>query len=150
MALMTKRFNEHGAIGGVEGFAFGILLFVFGTLMIINAWAVVNGKMTASAAAREAARTYVEARNQRDAEQQARLAALVAVSEPRRSSTTVEFATNNTYIRCGEITATVHIAIPRISLPLIGGTGGSFPVTATHTEIIDPYRSGLASTAQCS
>ena len=39
---------------------FGVLIFVVGSLLIANAWAVVDAKLATTAAAREAARAYVE------------------------------------------------------------------------------------------
>jgi hypothetical protein len=146
----VKQLDERGAMGGIEGFAFGVLIFAFGTLMIINAWAVVDGKMTASAAAREATRSFVEAPNQQAAMQAADAAARRVTKA--KVNTTLEIsplAGGTDFGRCQEVTANVRIAVPRVSLPLIGGTGGTFPVTASHTEVIDPYRSTLAANAAC-
>jgi hypothetical protein len=145
------RHDERGAIGGLEGLVFGILLFAFGTLMVVNAWAVVDGKMVASAAAREATRTFVESPNERAAILNANDAAKNVINGRRQTQTSVEITPlgNGGYGRCEKVTATVRLSIPRVSLPLIGGTGGTFPVSATHTEVIDPYRSGLTSTATC-
>jgi len=146
------RQDERGAIGGLEGLAFGILLFAFGTLMVVNAWAVVDGKMTVGAAAREATRTFVEAPNEQQAIVSANDAAQTVVNGRHDAHTAVQITPlgNGGYGRCEKVTATVRIDIPRVSLPLIGGTGGTFPVSASHTEVIDPYRSGLGSTATCS
>ena len=57
---MTARHDEHGQVGGIEGLVFGVLVFVFGALLVANAWAVVDAKSAASVAAREAARVCVE------------------------------------------------------------------------------------------
>jgi Flp pilus assembly protein TadG len=148
-----SRFDERGAMGGLEGLAFGVLIFAFGTLMVLNAWAVVDGKLVASAAAREATRSFVEAPNERAAREAADSAAQQVVNGRRNARTTLDIAPIGTgagFGRCEQITANVRIDVPRVSLPLIGGTGGTFPVSATHTEVIDPYRSGLESTATCS
>lgn len=148
-----RRLDERGAMGGVEGMAFGVLIFAFGTLMIINAWAVVDGKMTAGAAAREATRAFVESPNQQAALVAANASADAVVNGRRNAQTTVEIAPitgGSGFGRCEQVTASVRINVPRVSLPLIGGTGGNFPVSASHTEVIDPYRSGLSSTASCS
>ena len=53
--------DERGAVGGIEVLPLGMLVLVVGTLLVVNAWAVVDAKLAASAAAREAARAYVEA-----------------------------------------------------------------------------------------
>lgn len=145
------RNDERGAIGGLEGLAFGVLLFAFGTLMVVNAWSVVDGKMTAGAAAREATRTYVEAPNEPAALTGANTAAMNVVNGRSNAHTVLAVTplSNKGFGRCEAVTATVRIDIPRVRLPLIGGAGGTFPVSASHTEVIDPYRSGLASTATC-
>src|SRR5207249_6381933 len=52
--------REQGQLGGFEGLAFGVLVFVMGTLVIANAWAAIDAKVATAAAAREAARAYVE------------------------------------------------------------------------------------------
>jgi hypothetical protein len=44
--------DETGAVGGIEVLPFALLVFVAGTLLLANAWAVVEGKVAASAAAR--------------------------------------------------------------------------------------------------
>src|SRR5919202_3284931 len=55
------RRDEAGQLAGGEALPFGVLVFVFGVLLIANAWAVVDAKLAVSAAAREATRAYVEA-----------------------------------------------------------------------------------------
>ena len=52
--------DDRGVVGGVEAIPFGLLLFVAGTLLVANAWAVIDAKMAATSAAREAARTYMK------------------------------------------------------------------------------------------
>ncbi len=53
--------DDGGQVAGIETIPFGILLFVIGALLVANAWAVIDVKMAVTSAAREAARTYVEA-----------------------------------------------------------------------------------------
>jgi hypothetical protein len=107
--------------------------------------------MTATAAAREAARTYVEAPNRSLALARAQQAANDVVNGRRDPHTTLTVTSpdGSSFQRCDRVTTSVRMDIPRISLPLIGGTGGTFPVSATHVEVIDPYRSGLPATAGC-
>src|SRR3954447_14686723 len=52
--------DERGQVGGLEALAFGLLIFVIGTLIVANAWAVVDAKFAVESAARQAARNYVE------------------------------------------------------------------------------------------
>ena len=146
--MAMNNFDETGAMGGIEGLAFGVLIFAFGTLLLGNAWAVVDGKMTASAAAREASRNYVEADTSAHAITNAQRAATNAAG--RYAVSDITFSSDApTYRRCAAVTATVRLTVPRVALPLIGGAGGTRPVTATHTEVIDPFRSGIAGSATC-
>lgn len=149
---MNRVFDETGAMGGLEGLAFGILIFVFGTFMILNAWAVVDGNMAASAAAREAARAYVEAPSDASGRTQADAAANEVMAGHNHLTPIVAIsasAGSGTYQRCEPVTATVTVEVPRVSLPLIGAAGGFVKVHGVHTEVIDPYRSGLSGTANC-
>ena len=57
--------GDSGAIGGIEVLPFGVLIFVVGSLLVANAWAVVDTKfMVTGTPAREAVRAYVEAPDQ--------------------------------------------------------------------------------------
>ena len=56
---MTGRCRgDAGQVGGIEALPFGLLIFVVGSLLIANAWAVVDAKFATDAAARQAVRTY--------------------------------------------------------------------------------------------
>ena len=52
--------GDRGQVGGIEALPFGLLIFVVGSLLIANAWAVVDAKFATDAAARQAVRTFVE------------------------------------------------------------------------------------------
>ena len=54
-----------------------------------------------------------------------------------------------TFARCTLVTFTVRYPVPALTLPWVGGHGEAFIVSATHAEIIDPYRSGLAAGGGC-
>jgi hypothetical protein len=56
VAWRDRLRDEGGAVGGLEVLPFGLLIFVVGILLVVNAWAVVDAKLAAEAAAREAAR----------------------------------------------------------------------------------------------
>ena len=54
------RAGERGAIGGLEALPFSVLIFVFGSLLLVNAWGVVDAKLAVTSASREATRTFAE------------------------------------------------------------------------------------------
>ncbi len=39
--------------------------------------------------------------------------------------------------------------VPLVAIPLLGQAGNGITVTARHSEVVDPYRSGLPGTATC-
>lgn len=137
--------NERGAVGGFEVLPFGLLVFVAGTLLLINAWAVIDGKLAASAAAREATRAFVE--STADAEAAAVAAAMSAIEghgrDPERAEVT--WAVGPDLRRCAVNTIVVRYRVPTFTVPFIGAFGsGVIETSGRHTEIVDPYRSGLS------
>ncbi|HUR22351.1 MAG TPA: hypothetical protein VMZ73_00620 [Acidimicrobiales bacterium] len=147
------RHDEDGQIGGIEGAIFGVLIFVLGTLLVANTWGVIDAKLAASSAAREAARTYAEATTagSGDAWTAAREAARDAIEGHGRdwSRAAVEPPADQPG-RCRRFTVEVRYEVPLVAVPLLGQHGRGIEVTARHSEIIDPYRSGPAGVATCS
>ncbi len=47
-------------MGGIEALLFGVLVLVLGTLVVANAWGVIDAKVAAAGAAREATRAFVQ------------------------------------------------------------------------------------------
>ena len=45
--------------------------------------------------------------------------------------------------RCERVVVTVGYKIPSVQVPVLGYTFGTRKVSATHSEVVDPYRSGL-------
>lgn len=145
--------DDRGFAGGVEALPFGVLIFVVGSLLVANAWAVIDAKVAVSAAAREAARVYVEAPDGATAMADARSAAHQALAghgrDPGRSTVSIAHAGDAPYARCVRITVEVVHPVPAISLPFIGGYGHGFDVRATRSEVIDPFRDGLEGEGLC-
>jgi hypothetical protein len=138
--------DESGFVGGFEALPFGFLVFVVGSLLLVNAWAVFDCHLAASAAAREAVRTYVES-----ADVAAAAAGLGAATEamegqgkkdPHRWE--LSWSGDAALVRCRTVTATVTYRVPTIAVPWIGAFGRGFVTTAArHSEVVDPFRSGL-------
>ena len=142
--------GEAGQVGGIEGLVFGVLVFVFGTLLVANAWGVIDAKLAATSAAREAARTYVEAASEDEAEAAADRAAEQAITaHGRRWDRTDVQLVSGRFARCERITMEVTYRVPLVAVPLLGQTGNGLTVTARHAEVVDPYRSGPPGTAGC-
>ena len=145
--------DERGQMGGIEVLPFGFLIFVVGALLIANAWGVVDAKLATDAAAREAARTFVEVVEGDDAAA-ARAAAIAAGDEaaaghgraPERMDVTVEAPS---VARCAVVTVIATYEVPAIPLPWIGGFGDGITVRSRHSERIDPFRDDVAGPVTC-
>lgn len=137
--------DEEGFVGGFEALPFGLLVFVVGTLLLVNAWGVVDGNLAASAAAREAVRTYVETNDASRASAAADEALVGHGKDLARARVRWVELTDE---RCRPVTVEVAYRVPAIALPWVGGFGGAITTTARHTELVDPFRAGLATTEE--
>lgn len=149
---VSRSESEAGFAGGFAGLLFGLAIFVIGTLLAAYAWSVVETKAAVSAAAREAARSYIQAPSSVAGITDARQAAFAAlsgrVSDPSKARVDLE---SGGFGRCQRISISVAYPAPAIELPLVRHIGplGGGTVHAEHSELIDPYRTGLAGSAQC-
>ena len=146
----TAARGDDGFAGGFEGLLFGMLVFVAGTLLVAYAWGVVATKTATGEAARQAARTYVEAPDASVATAQADQAAAAALAGYGRdpSRATVDLVQGG-FARCQRITIEVSYPAPLFQLPFIGSLGRGMSVQSRHSELVDPYRSGLAGSSAC-
>jgi len=142
--------NEDGFVGGVEVLPFGLLIFVFGTLLIANAWAVVDARLAVDAASREATRAYVEAGDADRGEPAARTAAIAAVQGMDRDPSHLTLAGNHPrHVRCAVVEFTASYTVPALTIPVIGGLGHGITVRAHHHEIVDPLAAGSGTDSDC-
>jgi hypothetical protein len=143
--------GDEGQVGGIEALPFGLLVFMVGALLCAQAWAVVDAKLAADAAAREAARAYVESPAAGTAEQHGVAAGLDALSsqgrDPGRAEVWLSGLSGSSgagrFSRCARATFSVSYHVPALTVPWIGGYGDGFTVTARHSELVDPYRDGV-------
>lgn len=140
--------GDCGFVAGAEGMLFGVVVFVFGLLLLFNAWAVIDTKMAVTSAARETTRTFVESDGSETSAIQAGRDAFAATSNFDVSGLSAPLIEGE-FRRCGRIIVTYDYTVPAISLPGGFGWGDGFDVTASHTEIVDPFRSGLDGEAIC-
>lgn len=140
--------DEMGAMGGLEALPFGVLIFVVGILMVGNAWGVVDAKIAASAAAREAARAFVEAPDADEARSRAQSAASATLRAHGRDPDRMDLDDGGSvFARCARVTVAVRYPVPAVVLPWGRGLGEGFVAVGRHTEIVDPLRSGIEGTA---
>lgn len=138
---MRRARGERGAIGGVEMLPLGVLVFVGGLMLAANAWAVVDARLMAGTAAREAVRAFVEAPDGTAAQLAGSAAARSAAAAHGADPAAIDVAwevEGSSYGRCVPVAATVRYAVAAFALP-----AASFPVEAVATEVVDPHRDGL-------
>lgn len=142
--------DDGGFVGGFSGLLFGMALFVAGTLLVAYSWAVVDTKSATTEAARQAARTFVEAADPAAAVSNATTAADQALAgfgrNPRRARISV---VSGAFARCSRITIAVSYPAPLLDLPFVGRVGHGLVVSSDHSELVDPFRSGLPGAASC-
>jgi hypothetical protein len=149
-ASPSRCSGEEGFVGGFEGLLFGVLIFVVGTLLVAHAWAVVDTKFAVVEAAKQAARTYVEAPSATVAGPEAEQAADQALAGYGRDQRLAEVSlVSGSFGRCQRITIAVSYPAPLLELPVVGRMGSGETVRADHSELVDPYRSGLPGTSSC-
>ena len=140
----SKWRSERGQIGGFEVLPFGLLLFVSAMLVVTNAWAVVDAKFAASSAAREAARAYTESTSEIEADGSIEPHAHEALAAYGRDGDRVEIRVDaEPFGRCSRVTVEVRYRVPALTVPFVGGFGSGITARSRHSEIVDPYRSGL-------
>lgn len=131
---------------------FGVLIFVFGTLVLANAWGLIDAKLAAGSAAREATRAFVESRTDSsaaalaEAESAARDALAGYGRDPDRMVLVPETAVLQ---RCARVSVRVEYPVPLITIPAIGRYGRGFTAVGRHSEIVDPFRSGVPGRDTC-
>lgn len=147
---MRHRGRDEEGQGGIEGLVFGVAVFVFGVLVVSNAWGVIDAKAAATAAAREATRSFVESSATSTAEALGDAEAVASRAmggygrDPRLMTLVPEAGALE---RCVRVTMRVEYPVPFLTIPAIGRFGRGFTVVGRHSEIVDPFRTGLADRA---
>ena len=145
--------GDAGQVGGIEVIPLGVLTFVIGMLIAVNAWGLVDADLASTSAAREAVRASVESPDPFTA----RLAAVSAAERSLRghgrgfdaSQVRITHENGRPWARCTRVTVTVVHPMPALRLPMVRLRGRAFDVIARQSEVIDPYRSGLPGEANC-
>lgn len=138
---MTRVRDERGA---VEALPVAMLLLVAGTLLLADAWAVLDTKLAVEQAAREGGRVAVEASDRRTAAPAARRAAALSFVGSGRDAGRLEVAADGRWRhRCALLEVRASTSVRTIRLPIIGSFGPPVTVHGRHREVLDPFRSDL-------
>jgi hypothetical protein len=143
--MVCKRTNRVGqqrarlphredGFGGIEVLPIGVLVITVVSFVVISAWSVIDAKLAATGAAREATRTAVEEFDF-SAGKRAGLDAWHAQKRSEKPDVTF----SGELSRCGRITATVSAEIETVHVPILR-SWGTITVRSVHSEVTDPYR----------
>lgn len=143
--------SDGGQVGGIEAIPFGLLVFVAGSLLVANAWAVVDAKFATDAAAHQAARAFAEADGRRSEDRtdgpidraiEAGLAVIDGHGRDRRRAAVVPDE-DVSFERCARATFVVTYKLPALTVPFLGGLGDGIEVTSRASERVDAFRAGV-------
>ncbi len=141
----SARRSERGFVAGSDGLIFGVLIFVLGTLVVVNLWALIEARNVANSVARDYLRAYTEAPDPATAVQRGDRAAIAAAGAAHGDGWTwsIRGADPSSFGPCARASVTVEVKVAGIAVPVIRGLGER-TVRVTRTELVDPYR-GLTS-----
>ncbi len=133
--------GERGAVAGLDGVMFGILVLVAGTVLIAHAWSVIEVRRTLDGAAREYLRAYTEADSPAAAAAagQRALDDVVRGERGTRGTVAVDPTDPTRFGPCSPATVSLSSEVPAVRLPFLAGLR-SITVTVTHTELVDAHR----------
>lgn len=139
--------SEDGFVAGAESLIFGVVIFVLGTIVVLNAWSALDARFAAAGAAREAVRAVVDASEGADLAEVANSAAVDAFAGHGRDPAGLEVvwvgdADGPERARCGEVRFRVETTVDVVLLPR-WNSPPSFQVSALHAELIESYREGI-------
>jgi hypothetical protein len=144
------RGHEDGVVAGAEALLLGVLVFVFGTLVLLNGWLAIDARFATAAAAREAVRAVTTAEAGADLATAAATAGRAALGahgiDPSRASIALVAGDQR---RCAEVRAVVTLEVPLVVIPSLRGRTGSLSVRSDHRAVVDPHRSGLPEGVVC-
>jgi len=136
------RRGQGGFVAGSDGLIFGTLVLLCGSLMIINAWAVIDTRVALDSAAREYLRTYGEQPDGPTARAAGERAARTVLSRRGTDSSHLTFTIEprvESFGPCQLAEVGLIVTVPAIEVPFLDGVG-SRSVTVTHTELVDAHR----------
>ena len=134
--------GERGQAAGIETIPIGVLVFISGTLLVVNAWAIVTNRSTADSLAREYLRAYTK--------ESSRPAALAAgqrvvdaiVDAHGLPHERVRIEPPTQWLACAPATVTIRLTVPEVRAPFLGGFGTT-EIVVTHRDRLDGYRAGI-------
>ncbi len=146
------RERDEAGVVGFEVLPFLVIVFVLGTLVFAQFWAVLDAKLTTASAAREATRTFVEQPGPAGTNAASRQALdagrRVLTGNQLTSKGTIKPVGSLSLRRCDRVTFEARTTVPNMA-PARSANRAQIVVVSRHTEVVDPLRSGLTGKARC-
>jgi hypothetical protein len=117
----------------------GVLVLVAGTVLVANAWSVLQARRSLDGAAREYLRAYTQADDPAAAESAAARALSDVLDGEGAAGISVEPPASAEFGPCAVATVTLSAEVPAARLPFVGSVA-STTVEVTHTELVDAHR----------
>lgn len=134
---MTARERGSASLELSLGMAVLVLPLVM-ALAMLPLW--LEREAVAALAAREGARAFVLAGEQRQAVREAEHAAMRIAAGHGIVPADFTVRVSGTLARGAVATVSASVRVPAVTVPLLGPIGG-FTITREHREVVDPYRS---------
>lgn len=149
MTGRPRLVDDGGSVGGAEVLPLAVLTFVVGTLLVAQAWSVIDLRFTLDAAARDAGRVAAETGDPGAAAAAARRVVAGAGRDPAALVVTGPTYRDRSgrpapFGRCATAEIDLAYDAPTVGVPVLGRLGGGITVRASHAEAVDPHRSDLA------
>lgn len=120
---------------------FAVMILLGGLVLIINAWSVVESRMTLDAAAREYVRTYVHGADPMSANIDAERAArrVIESKHGEFKDLNVVVVKPNGFGPCAPVTVRISTRVPSLKAPFLGSFG-SLRATSQLSGLVDAHR----------
>ncbi len=139
--ITSRHLNQSGFVAGTESLAFGMLILVAGAILIVNAWSMVDSRITLDAAAREYLRSYTEASDPYTATTRGR-SALLRVIDGRAAlveGLRMQEPDQASFGPCAPALLELSVDVPSIRMPFVGDFG-AHQMEVRHVELINAHK----------
>lgn len=136
------RRSERAMVAGAEALAIGTVVLLAGTILVVNAWAVIDTRLALEGAAREYLRAYTESDGPVSASVQGDAAAR-AVLEDRPGlleRLKVDPPRQDLFGPCAPAAVTMAAQVPTIGIPAIRSGWAQHTVRVSAVELIDAHQ----------
>lgn len=142
------RYPERGAVAGLEGVMFGVLVLLGGMVLLVNAWAVIDTRTALDASLREYLRTYTRQSDGISARRRGAEAAesVLAARNSHPAHLTIEVSEPNGFGPCSVVTVRLSATVPALRAPFLDDFT-AVTVSAEGSDLMDAHRELTADSA---